>query len=197
MTAYPGGLVTSTTPQSAIDGWADRAEVDATPDHMLPWPNGRISARQAAERMAAGLRCRFCERADLKLIKLPRLVGYGCMKCARTKKKTDSAKRRDAHQQRTFGITLEEAKLIEAHQGDGCVCAPWTNYDGSGKRALSTDHDHKTGEIRGRLCKHCNDLLGRIMDDPTYLRAMIHYLENPPARAIVGVRIVPDHKPSA
>lgn len=167
--------------------------MSVVPDHMLPWPDGRISAKQAAERMAAGLFCRWCERADLKLVKLPKLIGYGCMKCARADKKEKSARRKDSYQQRTYAITqAEKAEIIEEQDG-GCMCTPWTNYDGSSGRDLSTDHDHRTGEVRGVLCKHCNDLLGRVKDDPAYFRRMIAYLENPPARRVVGVRVVPGH----
>lgn len=114
-----------------------------------------------------------------------------CLSCERDIKKEKREKGRNNRQIRGFGITLEEARLVEAEQDGGCICAPWTGYDGSGKRMLSTDHNHKTGEIRGRLCKHCNDLLGRVHDDPAYFRMMIAYLENPPARRVLGVRLVP------
>lgn len=162
-------------------------------DFMRPSPDGRITAKQATERMAAGLKCKWCERADVKLVPLTqlRLVGYGCGSCVRGRKKAVRVTRQDARQRNTFGITLTEAKQIEDAQDGGCVCAPWTGYDGSGTRSLSTDHDHKTGQIRGRLCKHCNDLLGRVGDDPAYFRMMIEYLNNPPAQRVLGVRVVP------
>lgn len=91
---------------------------------------------------------------------------------------------------RVFGITLDEKEMIIAFQGGGCICAAWTGYNGK-TRALSTDHDHETGIIRGALCKHCNDLLGRVRDDPAYFRRMIAYLENPPAVRLFGERVVP------
>lgn len=116
-----------------------------------------------------------------------------CLACERIRKKEKSAKAKDARQRRTFGISSDEAKLVEEAQDGGCICAPWTNYDGSGKRALSTDHNHRTGVVRGRLCKHCNDLLGRVHDDPAYFRAMIAYITNPPAVRVLGERIVPGH----
>ncbi len=169
-------------------------EVDAILDHMRPSPDGRITARQAAERMEAGLKCRWCERADLKLIANPnRLRGYGCAKCTREDKREKQARRKDGYQQKTYGITQAEKQAIIEEQDGGCMCTPWTNYDGSSGRDLSTDHDHKTGEVRGVLCKHCNDLLGRIHDDPAYFHRMIAYLKNPPAHRVVGSRVVPNH----
>lgn len=155
-------------------------------------PPGRITAKQAAERLEAGMFCKECHRSDLKLIKTG-VKTYRCQRDFRKAKKTRSEAGKAKRQQTIYGITLEEAKQIEAEQDGGCICAPWTNYDGSGKRSLSTDHDHKTGEVRGRLCKHCNDLLGRVMDDPAYFRNMVAYLENPPARRVVGRRVVPGH----
>lgn len=118
--------------------------------------------------------------------------GPRCCTHDREKKKRQRLARRDQYQQREFGITLEEGDLIVEFQGGGCICAEWTGYNGN-TRALSTDHNHQTGVVRGKLCKHCNDLLGRVKDDPAFFRRMIAYLENPPAVRLLGERIVPGH----
>lgn len=91
----------------------------------------------------------------------------------------------------TYGITLEEKERVKQFQGGGCICRPWTGYNGN-SRNLSTDHDHATGLIRGELCKHCNDLLGRVRDDPAYFHAMIAYLKLPPAERVLGKRYAPE-----
>jgi len=50
---------------------------------------------------------------------------------------------------------------------------------GKSKRcSLHRDHDHKTGEMRGRLCFRCNAALGLLRDDPALLRAAAVYLES-------------------
>lgn len=160
-----------------------------TPDHMKLAPRGRISAKQAQERMATGLRCTDCGSANRKLTQISPKVLL-CQTDIRERKKIKRVSRQDLYQKKNFGITLEEkAELIE-YQGGGCICAEWTGYNGA-TRSLSTDHDHRTGVIRGALCKHCNDLLGRIRDDPRYFQRMIAYLNNPPAVRLLGKRIVP------
>ena len=42
---------------------------------------------------------------------------------------------------------------------------------------LCIDHDKKTGEVRGLLCKECNWGLGNFKDNPESLRKAIKYLE--------------------
>ena len=44
-------------------------------------------------------------------------------------------------------------------------------------RALSIDHDHKTGFIRGRLCRNCNLGLGMFQDSIPILERAIKYLK--------------------
>jgi hypothetical protein len=44
-------------------------------------------------------------------------------------------------------------------------------------RALAIDHDHKTGFIRGQLCKRCNTGLGLFRDSIPILQCAIKYLK--------------------
>lgn len=152
----------------------------------VPRQNGKTQ-RVVAQTPKSVPCCKDCGSTTRKLI----YQGPRCTSCWRIEKKRRKLARRDQYQQRTFGITLEEGELVRIAQGGGCVCAPWTGYNGR-TRALSTDHDHKTGVIRGKLCKHCNDLLGRVRDDPRYFELMAEYLRNPPAVRVLGERIAPE-----
>jgi hypothetical protein len=42
---------------------------------------------------------------------------------------------------------------------------------------MHIDHDHKTGLVRGLLCKHCNQGLGHFRDSTTFLHNAVGYLE--------------------
>lgn len=116
--------------------------------------------------------------------------GPRCTTHDRERKKAKRLAERDINRERRFGLTGDETRELKAFQDGMCICGPWTGYNGA-TRELSVDHDHQTGIIRGMLCKHCNDLLGRIRDDPEYFRRMIAYLESPPAVRLLGERIAP------
>lgn len=92
----------------------------------------------------------------------------------------------------SFGLTPADYFAALDHQGGGCaICG-----NRPGKLRLAVDHNHRTGEVRGLLCKRCNrDLLGRAHDNPDILRRAADYLDSPPARAAFGVpRHVPEGK---
>lgn len=86
-----------------------------------------------------------------------------------------------AHEKRvqdTYGISGEEYARLLALQGGRCaICrnVPRTIR-------LAVDHNHKTGAVRGLLCKRCNhDLLGGGHDDVVMLYRALEYLLYPPA----------------
>ena len=39
------------------------------------------------------------------------------------------------------------------------------------------DHCHKTGKVRGLLCRRCNDFLGKVQDNQALLHALQEYLK--------------------
>lgn len=41
---------------------------------------------------------------------------------------------------------------------------------------LAVDHNHKTGKVRGLLCRRCNQALGKLEDDPALFEAAATYL---------------------
>lgn len=88
-----------------------------------------------------------------------------------------------------YGLTWDEYELMLACQEDACfICGRRPR-----KAALAVDHDHKTGEVRGLLCKVCNHrLLGAAQESIEILQRAIDYLKNPPAREVFGdMKFVP------
>lgn len=111
----------------------------------------------------------------------------------RSKAEIAAAKRRSeqawaARIKRTYGITAEEYEAIKEHQGG--VCAICNRANGKTRR-LSVDHDHKTGAIRGILCRPCNNILGQLRDDAVAALRVVWYLQSPPAPKVIGERVVP------
>jgi len=79
-----------------------------------------------------------------------------------------------------YRLTPQEHAAILRYQGNLCAVSkkPMGRY--------GTDHDHKTGLIRGILDWRINKGLAFFNDDPKLLRAAADYLESPPATAALG-----------
>jgi hypothetical protein len=70
------------------------------------------------------------------------------------------------------GITPEE--LIDLYKRQEECCAICNKYIEISESAI--DHNHKTEEFRGVLCKKCNRGLGLFEDSPTILKNALDYL---------------------
>jgi len=84
-------------------------------------------------------------------------------------------KKKHANWLKRYGLTHEKYVQMFERQ-DGCckICAKECL---SGMN-LSVDHCHKTGKIRGLLCKKCNSALGMLNDDIALFKSAITYLKN-------------------
>ena len=51
---------------------------------------------------------------------------------------------------------------------------------------LDTDHCHKTGRVRGRLCTNCNTAIGKLGDDIPGLMKALEYLTAPRFSRSIG-----------
>ena len=82
---------------------------------------------------------------------------------------------RKSHLKRKFNLSSEDYAARLADQGGRCaICHA---EPGLGK-ALDVDHDHKTGQVRGLLCRNCNHGLGKFKDDPFTMTEARFYLLN-------------------
>jgi len=98
-------------------------------------------------------------------------------------RKCDSARQHALRIQKVYGITIEAYNLLLEWQGGVCyICRKPSRV-----RRLAVDHDHKTGKVRGLLCRRCNrEILGYFANDQidVFQRA-IDYLTEPPLEQVV------------
>jgi hypothetical protein len=64
---------------------------------------------------------------------------------------------------------MEYQRLIDKSGGRCAICE-------NDEKDLVIDHDHKTGKVRGLLCRQCNSGLGMFGDSMDILKAAILYL---------------------
>jgi hypothetical protein len=73
-----------------------------------------------------------------------------------------------------YGLTPEQWDAKFEAQGRACAICKSPEPKGPN---WATDHDHRTGEVRGILCGSCNAGLGQMQDNPTVLRLAAEYVE--------------------
>lgn len=110
---------------------------------------------------------------------------YPGPRCATHHRENRRAARERAHAamvQRTYNLKPGDyEKLYQAQGGHCAICERATGAT----RKLSVDHDHETGEVRGLLCRPCNNMLGHSRDDWHMFARATRYLVCPPAREIL------------
>lgn len=81
-----------------------------------------------------------------------------------------SIKSRTNHYVQVYGMPEEEALSFALDRSGVCeICMRFSN--------LVIDHNHATGDIRGKICSNCNTALGLVEDNSDTLTGMILYLE--------------------
>ncbi|MFC3454018.1 endonuclease VII domain-containing protein [Amycolatopsis speibonae] len=72
-------------------------------------------------------------------------------------------------------MTNEQFETLWQEQEGLCaICR--TELQRTGMRSHNIDHCHKTGRVRGLLCRACNWGMGILGDDPDRLEAAATYL---------------------
>jgi hypothetical protein len=84
-----------------------------------------------------------------------------------------------------YGITPRDYERMLEAQGGGCATCGRPPRDDI---SLHVDHDHRTGTVRGLLCFPCNNALGLLKEDPGRLLALVAYLADPPAPAVLAAQ---------
>jgi hypothetical protein len=93
----------------------------------------------------------------------------------RSKPKTDRESFKNQIELR-YGITFQQYEKMRWDQNGLCAICGRPQRKAKENR-LHIDHDHKTGVVRGLLCRGCNMGLGHFEDDIERLESAIRYLK--------------------
>ncbi len=78
-----------------------------------------------------------------------------------------------------YGMTLAQYdEMLKQQEGRCWICRRLPEECGRKSHVLNIDHDHKTGEVRGLLCHHCNAGLGCFNENTSRFDAAKAYLEH-------------------
>ena len=99
-----------------------------------------------------------------------------CVACKKQRTLATKEKRkvnaRKYNIQKLYGLTPDDFDFIFSNQAGACaICQePFISIP-------HIDHDHKTGVVRGLLCRSCNLGIGSLKDDPERCRRASVYLK--------------------
>ena len=131
---------------------------------------GSVRRNRKRDPTSTTLECLRCHqvksRAEFSTNLLPNGTRYYFSIC----RVCNCAQQRD----QTYRLKTGEYGAMLLEQGG--VCKLCSKTPEQNKEALAVDHDHKTGRIRGLLCRSCNYGLGRFCDDTNILTRAILYL---------------------
>ncbi|RLD97123.1 MAG: endonuclease VII [Aquificota bacterium] len=83
-------------------------------------------------------------------------------------------KTREYNLRRRYGIGIEDYDKMLKKQGGKCAICGIRPKPG---KHLDVDHNHKTGRVRGILCRYCNSkLLKHLRDNKVRAAGLVKYL---------------------
>ncbi len=147
--------------------------------HLVTSENGR--AKFCKRNGKTYFMCRECEKLGDKYRLISELSPEDRERRRETCRRTTERHRvryRENVYRKLFGLTYAQRDAMLASQGGRCANPGCRAIEPAGKGYWHTDHDHKTGKVRGILCHHCNLALGNVKDSPERLRGLIAYLQD-------------------
>jgi hypothetical protein len=117
-------------------------------------------------------RCRPCNRAIERARRAKDPEKRRMQDAARSRRwrRANPDKMRAQDLRELYGLSPHDFAAILHAQGDVCAICKKPNPD-------CVDHCHKSGRVRGVLCRVCNIGLGQFRDDPALLLKAADYVE--------------------
>lgn len=142
--------------------------------------------------------CKDCkaerERRGKPYPAYPRPAPYPGPRCASHNRAFKQLSKSGAHERRVQDVYgLRPGEYGQMYLAQGGLCAICQRATGA-TRKLSVDHSHKSGLVRGLLCRPCNDLLGHLRDDLEAARRVVAYLIEPTASRLGIEALHKDHR---
>lgn len=138
--------------------------------------------------MAVQVKRKVCKNSGTDLVHAKRPAPHPGPRCSTCHGCVRKDRKQIAHGKRVesvYGISIEQYWMI--YEAQGGVCFICRRAKGNGKKKLSVDHNHQTGEVRGLLCTPCNrGVLGHLRDDRDAVLRVLAYLVEPPARKVLS-----------
>lgn len=119
-----------------------------------------------------------------KTCQVPKIADFhfsiGARVCKQCKNLARAPKRPAQMLKARYGITMHEYDALLKRQDNKCaVCfkAETSKHQNGKIKRLAVDHDHKTGKVRGLLCKACNQSLGLISENIDTALGLVEYIQ--------------------
>jgi hypothetical protein len=114
--------------------------------------------------------------------------GPRCATCHREVVKARRQKARESRVEKIYGLSPDDLSAILTAQGNVCALCqkPFIKRNGSVDHDHSREHLGMRASVRGVIHGWENTIIGRLGDDPERFRRIADYLENPPARRVLG-----------
>ena len=101
-----------------------------------------------------------------------------CKPCHQQHKKENANKAKNNKTEKLklrYGLTYEQWESMREKENYACMICGITEDELN--KVLDVDHCHESEKVRGVLCNHCNNIIGRAKDNVDLLKAAITYLE--------------------
>lgn len=94
---------------------------------------------------------------------------------------------RNHNYKKRYNLTYDDIVILCKKQNKKCIiCSkPMFITDQRRSNGMVVDHNHKTGQMRGLICRNCNSGLGLFQDNYLLLLQAATYLQNTPLTNIL------------